>query len=111
MPHCLIEHSATLDGNPLISHVFNGVFQSGLFEPDGSDIKVRAISFSDYCVGYSQDDFIHVTLRILSGRSVDKKRLLVKSVMKHLNAEELKNCSISVEVVDIDSKIYEKVLL
>jgi len=95
----------------LIHLVFNGVLESGLFEPDGSDIKVRAISYLNYRVGNSCRNFIHITLKILSGRSVENKRVLVESVLNHLKTEVLENCSITVEVVDIDFKTYKKVLM
>lgn len=51
MPHCVIEHSINLDSDLLVEQVFQGALSSGLFEPDGSDIKVRAQGYSSYMTG------------------------------------------------------------
>ncbi|ALO34529.1 hypothetical protein CMT41_07230 [Colwellia sp. MT41] len=64
MPHCVIEHSSTIDSNTLVPLVFNASLESALFEQDGSDIKVRAVSFVYYQTGAlqnfsKQDDFSH----------------------------------------------------
>ncbi len=60
MPHCIIEHSSNFSGKELVANVFKGTMASNLFEPDGSDIKVRAIVFDDYQVGVSNSSFIHI---------------------------------------------------
>ncbi|MCZ8499940.1 hypothetical protein O9929_27170 [Vibrio lentus] len=49
-----------------------------MFEADGRDIKVRSIASSNYQTGTTKADFIHVTLRILSGRSDENKATFVK---------------------------------
>ncbi|REL30570.1 5-carboxymethyl-2-hydroxymuconate Delta-isomerase [Thalassotalea euphylliae] len=113
MPHCIIEHASTLDSNKLVSAVFQGALASNQFEPDGSDIKVRAISFNSYQVGSNQSkkspsDFIHITLKILSGRSEEQKQLLSKSVLNALNTRVRNSCEITIEVVDIDRASYLK---
>jgi len=110
MPHCLIEHSSIIDGKPLMSSVFEGVFASGLFEPDGSDIKVRSLPYSDFKTGNSELNFVHVILKILSGRTVEQKTLLSQLVLKKLKANYIKGCSTSVEVVDIERVSYAKVI-
>ena len=46
MPHCVVEHSASIDGELILPLVFSGALKSALFEVDGSDIKVRARSYS-----------------------------------------------------------------
>ncbi|REL34496.1 5-carboxymethyl-2-hydroxymuconate Delta-isomerase [Thalassotalea euphylliae] len=113
MPHCIIEHASTLDSNKLVSAVFQGALASNLFEPDGNDIKIRAHSFNSYQVGSnqskkSQSDFIHITLKILSGRSEEQKQLLSTSVLNALMPLALANCEISIEVLDIDRTSYLK---
>jgi len=112
MPHCIIEHSSSLDSNVLMPLVFNASLASSLFEKDGSDIKVRAIPFTQYQTGALQSDvaFIHVTLKILSGRNTDQKLVLSRLVLASLEALALKACSISVEVVDIERASYVKVV-
>lgn len=115
MPHCIIEHSSNLDNKKLIALVFEAALTSTLFEKDGSDIKVRILPFEFYQTGAlknttAQADFIHVTLKILSGRNTEQKHLLSKLVLESLATLALRACSISVEVVDIDRASYTKVI-
>lgn len=109
MPHCVVEHSINLDSNLLIESVFQGALNSGLFEPDGSDIKVRALGYSSYMTGLRKTDFIHVALKILSGRTSEQKLSLSNAVIKELVALAFNDVSITVEVVDIDRSSYRKV--
>ncbi len=111
MPHCIVEHSSAIDGNTLTALVFTGALQSKLFEADGIDIKIRALPYSNYQTGNEKIDFIHVTLKILSGRSIDQKSMLSQLVLQQLKTLSLINCSITVEVVDIDRASYSKVVL
>lgn len=108
MPHCIIEHSANLSCEQIFPLVFEGVLQSGLFEPDGSDIKIRAISYHDYLVGGIKSDFVHIELKILSGISSQQKQTLAGLVLDKLKLMQSLGSSITVEVVDIDRNSYRK---
>lgn len=111
MPHCVIEHSADIDGSLLVSQVHRGALASGLFDPEGSDIKVRALSYSNYQTGSVDIAFVHVTLKILSGRSTEQKSALTQQVLEQLKSGVVANCSLSVEVADIDRASYAKIIL
>ena len=111
MPHCIVEHSADIDGETLVSLVHRGALESNLFDSEGSDIKVRAAPYSDYQTGSVNIDFVHVTLRILSGRNLDQKSNLSQLVLNKLEGLLTNGCSISVEVVDIDRDSYAKVIV
>ena len=111
MPHCIIEHSAKIDGETLVSSVYEGALESNLFEPEGSDIKVRAVPYSNFKTGNVDINFVHVTLKILSGRSVTQKTNLTHLVLEQLQTLQITNCSISVEVADIDRASYAKVIM
>jgi len=108
MPHCIIEHASEINGKTLMSLVFEGALSSQLFESDGSDIKVRTLPFIDFITGNSEFDFIHVTLKILSGRSTEQKLMLSDLVLEKLKSHDIKGCAISVEVVDIERRTYTK---
>ncbi|OUS24475.1 5-carboxymethyl-2-hydroxymuconate isomerase [Thalassotalea sp. 42_200_T64] len=110
MPHCIVEHSETIDCHVLVPLVFAGALQAELFEVDGSDIKVRSLSYSSYQTGISQSDFIHVVLKILSGRTSEQKLKLSQLVLAQLETAGLNNCSITIEVVDIDRASYSKLV-
>lgn len=110
MPHCVIEHSDKIDGSSLISSVHKGALESNLFESEGSDIKVRAVPYSNFKTGNVNIGFIHVTLKILSGRNIDQKTNLSQLVLGQLQMLQITNCSISVEVLDIDRTSYAKAI-
>ena len=111
MPHCIIEHSSTINAEQLNNKVFLGALNSGLFEADGRDIKVRSIAYENYQTGTEKEDFIHVMVRILSGRSDTDKAMLSETVMTQLLSLSLSSASITVEVVDMDRNSYAKVVV
>jgi 5-carboxymethyl-2-hydroxymuconate isomerase len=111
MPHCVIECSDRLDSDVLTSKVYLGALASDLFAPDGSDIKVRALAYSSYVVGGAKTDFVHVTVRVLSGRTMLQKVTLSKAIQAKLNELGLVSCSITVEIVDIERTSYLKWLV
>jgi len=110
VPHCIVEHSASLNSELILPLVFSGAMKSELFEIDGSDIKVRAIAYHNYLTGSAKSDFIHVTLKILSGRTVEQKQMLSKSVLVQFQKLELQICSLTVEVMDIERASYSKLV-
>ena len=83
MPHCLIECPAALASRVgervLLAAVHDAIDASGFFKP--GDIKVRLGTFEHYRCGAGEDDFVHVTLNLLSGRSVEQRRGLGTATM------------------------------
>jgi len=110
MPHCIIEHSSTINAGDLLKPVFEGALKSALFDKNGHDIKVRAVPFTHYLTGLEKSDFVHVILKILSGRTTQQKLLLSKTIINEIKSLNLLNCSITVEVVDIQRETYSKTL-
>ena len=110
MPHCLVEHSNNLDSDLLVQNVFSAVLGSGLFESDGSDIKVRGMIYGNYLTGPNRSSFIHVVLKILSGRTPEQKSYLSNVVIDNLVTLNYNEISITVEVVEIDRDSYGKVV-
>nr|WP_243749347.1 5-carboxymethyl-2-hydroxymuconate Delta-isomerase [Pseudoteredinibacter isoporae] len=108
VPHCIAEHSSSIDGNKLLNAVFQGTLNSELFEADGSDIKARCIAYDQYMTGPEKTDFVHVQLRLLSGRTLEQKEAFSESVFKEVKGLNLGRCSITVEVIDIDTDSYSK---
>ena len=111
MPHCVIEHSGNIDGSTLVPLIYKGALESNLFESEGSDIKIRAVSYSDYQTGNVNIKFVHVTLKILSGRNAEQKAMLTQLVLEQLETLAMSQCSLSVEVADIDRASYAKVVV
>ncbi len=78
MPHCIIEYSKELEDKikptELIDKVYQSTLKSNLFEDD--DIKTRTIPSENHQTGNKKINFINVTVRILSGRNQELKKLL-----------------------------------
>lgn len=108
MPHCIIEHSPALSAHSLNQSVFTGALASSLFDSEGRDIKVRSLAYDHYQTGKQVQDFVHVQLRILSGRSAEQKAKLSQAVMDELSSLHLQHTSITVEVIDMDRASYQK---
>ena len=110
MPHCIIEYSKDLESSfqpeKLIEAVQNGALKSGLFEP--GHIRTRSIAYENFIAGYEVQSFIHVTLRILSGRNQQQKKNLSERVLGELEKVDLSSISLTVEVHDIERKSYSK---
>ncbi|WP_215402761.1 5-carboxymethyl-2-hydroxymuconate Delta-isomerase [Vibrio gigantis] len=111
MPHCIIEHSSTIDGQQLNQKVFLGAMESQLFSPTGEDIKVRSLAYQHYQTGELKEDFVHVSVRILSGRQESDKVRLSESILNQLLTLSLSSASLTVEIIDIDRASYSKVLV
>ena len=111
MPHCIVEHSHDLSANSLVDKVYQGAVASELFSIEGSDIKVRSIPYSHYKTGSVDISFVHVTVRILPGRTAEQKSKLSSLVLEHVKQTVSARCSLSVEVVDIDGDSYAKIVV
>ena len=109
MPHCIIEHSDDLDQQQLINAVFEGTLASGLFEEQ--DIKTRTLSFTHYQSARSRQSFVHVTSKLLDGRSLEQRSILSQAILDQLQQLQLSAVSLTVEVLEIEKASYAKVVL
>lgn len=102
MPHFIIDCSKELlnqhSEDTILEQVHTAAVQSGLFKP--GDIKVRVNPFSNYLVGGTNPQFIHVFAHIMQGRSVEQRRQLSQAVVKVLS-------SLFPEVEAIAMNVYE----
>ncbi len=120
MPHLIIEHSADIKKTSVtnlekeiqkIMHTHEGNF-------DADQCKCRSFSFDEYLVGIpdqSTASFIHITLKALSGRSVEVRKSLTEKIIK-FTEEMIKNlnlsskrCELSVEFVELERDTYQKI--
>ncbi|MBQ4781738.1 5-carboxymethyl-2-hydroxymuconate isomerase [Pectobacterium versatile] len=111
MPHCIAEHSSDIDVNALLPAIYRGALESGLFASDGSDgsdIKARSLAYDNYTTGGERASFIHVAIKVLSGRTEEQKSSLSNRVLQKIEALGLKNLSVTVEVIDMDRLCYAK---
>lgn len=113
MPHCIIEYSRSLESaiytEKLIQAIQEAAISSDLFE--ASHIRARAMPYDHFISGYQVENFIHITLKILSGRSQQQKKRLSEMVLKALEGMGLHSISLTVEVVEMDKATYSKKIL
>jgi len=110
MPHVLIEFSRELADETQIEQMLDtlhlAVAASGLFE--SSHIKLRAQPLNHYRLGGEREPFIHVQLRIHTGRTGQQKRELSEGVLVALRRLEWPARTITVEVVEMARDSYAK---
>lgn len=86
MPHCLIDCPESLarcvGEATLLAAVHDALDAFGVFKP--GDIKVRLNRFVHYRCGATQDDFVHVVLYLLAGRSAEQQRCLASATIAAL---------------------------
>ncbi len=120
MPHLIIEHSGNIAKNSIrvleqeIQNIMNGV--EGNFDAD--QCKCRDFSFDEYFVGrpdQSTSSFLHITLKVLSGRSIEIRKNLSEKILtfsqrffSELNLPT-KRCDISVDIVEMERDTYQKI--
>jgi len=112
VPHCIIDYSATLvtkvSPKALLNAAYIGTLNSQLFIAD--DIKGRLVPFQHFTSGTSQQDFIHVVIKILSGRTNKQRKALSNAVLTEFTKLSLSSISLTVEVVEIEKYSYSKMV-
>ncbi|MDA7417816.1 5-carboxymethyl-2-hydroxymuconate isomerase [Xenophilus arseniciresistens] len=120
MPHIVIEHTTNLPPLPwddMLAAVTSELAGSAQVE-DEADLKARVLHTDAFRVGLAGQGraFIHVTVRILAGRSAAQKRDFSDRVTRGMLARMPPlpaglAAHLSVEVVDMDRESYRKVRL
>ncbi|OLU25018.1 5-carboxymethyl-2-hydroxymuconate isomerase [Pseudomonas sp. PA15(2017)] len=86
MPHCLIEGSRSLlqnvSGSELVTRVHAAAMGSGLFKE--GEVKVRLSLYDHFTVGGSEEDFVHVIVYLLAGRTDEQKKALSMAIVRAL---------------------------
>ncbi len=113
MPHCIIEYAKNIENlvkpQQLLNAVFQGAAKSQLFTKD-TDIKTRSIAYDHYQIGDEKNDFVHVTIKILSGRTLLQRQHLSSLVLNSLSSLNFNDTSLTVEIVDMEKESYVKKL-
>ncbi|MBC3764436.1 5-carboxymethyl-2-hydroxymuconate Delta-isomerase [Neptunicella marina] len=109
MPHCIVEYANPLtnliDPQKIVATVHHCAEKSGLFSIES--IKSRAIGY-DHFTSLNKLNFIHVNIRLLSGRSDTAKKQLSTEMLNALQKLGLDNISLTVEITDMHTDSYAK---
>lgn len=110
MPHCIIEYSdnllKTIKPAQLLDAVYQGALASDLF--GAADIKTRAVAFTDCRTENKPAGFIHITARILSGRTLAQRVALSQAILSELTGLGLADITLTAEVVEMERDSYAK---
>ncbi len=113
MPHCIVEYSSgvadQIEIDDLLGAVHRGVLSSGLF--DEYDIKTRAVGYTHHRTGTTRDSFVHVSVRLLSGRDDVQKADLSKKLLAVIEPMLPQVISVGVEICDMHRASYRKRVL
>ncbi len=113
MPHIVIEYSRELDSSvaidALMQTAFDAAVASALMNPE--DIKVRALPYAYFRLEGGATSFVHVSCRLLAGRTGEQKARLATQLRQRLSALLPGVHSISIDVIDMDPEAYKKRLL
>ena len=111
MPHLILEHSAELDADlpALMSTVADAAAATGVVRAE--DLKVRALPYTHYQLAVPSQQFVHLSVRLLEGRS-DQQKQRVAEALRAVLIEQLPEVySLSVEIIDMHAESYKKRLL
>ncbi len=120
MPHIIIEHSANFTKNSVdlmkkeIPQIMAKITEGNF---DADQCKSRSHLFDEYLVGspdQSSASFLHVTIKILSGRTLEARKKLSAQVIEFAKKTfddlglKTKRCDLSVDIVEMDKETYQK---
>lgn len=114
MPHIIIEYAKPIadqyDLNALCKQLFEASLETGVFKIP-QDVKVRAIPATHWFQQVENDLFIHVTVRLLSGRTTEQKAQITNAILQKAD-EILKDVgTISVDIKELDPATYARRML
>ena len=122
MPHIIIETSKNILASESlkigqeIQQIMKKIIE-GNFDPD--QCKIRVITYENYIVGLEENDenFIHISIKILAGRAVEVRQKLasqsfefVNNFYKNLKLSQ-KRCDISIDIIEMNRETYQKITL
>lgn len=112
MPHLVIEYSRELEEEMPPANMMRLAHQialeSGQFGED--DIKVRLLPYDHAMVGGREDNFLHVSLYLLSGRDTLTKKALTLALEQAYRGKLPDAASVSADARDMDRESYSKSL-
>ncbi len=110
MPHIIVEYSSNLHAEvqetKLLQHLHQVVVASDLFSPEA--VKARGISVDDYVLPESAHSFMHITIAILTGRTVQERQRLGQSSFETAKKTMSPIDKLSVDIREMTKETYSK---
>lgn len=118
MPHTIIEHSFPI---PQIDSLLLKVNQTIAKNEGNFDItqcKARNIFCQNFVIGDGlEQDFMHITIRIMQGRSVEIRKNLAENILKIVSGFLQENnlsknpIALSIDIAELEREIYQKTVV
>lgn len=112
MPHAVIECSRncleTVRKAECVAAIHRVMVECGLF--DAVNIKTRLYCTDDLQVGTkgSQGSFVHVTISILAGRSIEQRDALAKTLLETIRAPLANIDQVTIDIREMVRETYKK---
>lgn len=114
MPHIIIDYSQSLktivQTEKVKDELLKTLVENSDFEPKA--IKYRTLYYEDF--QGEQKDFIHLTIKLLSGRTLDQRKKISQSAgacLSKLFDQHQGSLSLTVEIQEIERDSYFKQIL
>lgn len=110
MPHIVVEHTPdALDGQSAADmltamHAALAGHAQAAIDPDR--ITSRVYVATAWCVGLSTGAFVHVTLRLLPGRSAQTRKALAAALQDRARRAAQAGARVTVDVIELDAATY-----
>ncbi len=126
MPHTIIEHSFTIAKSHTDSLLL--IINQNIAKNEGnfdiSQCKARAVFCQNFVIanGSSPQDFMHIAIRIMAGRSLEVRKNLAENLLKIIadflkknnlskNPITLNPIALSVDIAEMEKEIYQKIVI
>lgn len=113
MPHIVMEYSNSLEERANVQTLLEALHQAAIDSQlfDIHLIKSRAMRFNHWLVADQADvlDFIHVSVDILEGRSLEQREALSKAMLQALQAQLDFPLSLTVNVREMNRQVFQGV--
>lgn len=120
MPHTIIEHSFLIKSDK-ISELFFLINQNIAKSEGNFDIlqcKARSVFVPEFLIANgSESDFMHITIKILQGRSPEIRKNLAEHIIKIIgeflkeNKLSKKQIALSIDISEMEKTVYQKTVI
>ncbi|MGJ8528993.1 5-carboxymethyl-2-hydroxymuconate Delta-isomerase [Maritalea sp.] len=111
MPHIIIEYAQPIandiDLEALCKSLSEAALATGVFTTP-EDVKARAIPATHWYQPVENSTFIHITVRLMAGRTEEQKRKVTTAILEKAAAKLPQVGTISVDIKEIDPATYAK---
>ncbi len=122
MPHITLEYSPNFLPKYIMNigaEIQNIMRNINLANFDVDQCKIRSIPYQNFIVGLDENraNFIHISIKILAGRSLEIRKELSKKVFDYVvesyekNSNNQSRTDISVDIIEMDRDCYNKITI